>query len=82
MTVFVLLPSILLSGFMFPYESMPIPAQYIAEVFPATPFMRVIRGVVLRDATVVDLSRDMFALLMFTIIGLSIATLRFKKNLG
>jgi ABC-2 type transport system permease protein len=82
MTVFVLLPSILLSGFMFPYEGMPVPAQYIAEVFPATPFMRVIRGIVLRDATVVDLSRDMLALLVFTVIGLAIATLRFKKNLG
>jgi ABC-2 type transport system permease protein len=36
MTVFILLPSILLSGFMFPYEGMPVPAQYIAEVLPAT----------------------------------------------
>jgi len=82
MTVFVLLPSILLSGFMFPYEGMPVPAQYIAEVFPATPFMRVIRGVVLRDATVVDLSHDMIRLAVFTLAGLAIATIRFKKNLG
>lgn len=67
---------------MFPYEGMPVPAQYIAELFPATPFMRVIRGVVLRDASVVDLSRDMIALLIFTLLGLGIATLRFKKNLG
>ena len=49
MTIFVLLPSILLSGFMFPYEGMPKAAQYIAEVLPATHFMRLIRGVVLKD---------------------------------
>jgi ABC-2 type transport system permease protein len=50
MTVFVLLPSILLSGFMFPYEGMPGGAQLIADLLPATHFMRIIRGVVLRDA--------------------------------
>ncbi|QSA19885.1 ABC transporter permease, partial [Vibrio furnissii] len=50
MTVFILLPSILLSGFMFPYEGMPVVAQWIAEVLPATHFMRLIRGIVLRGA--------------------------------
>src|SRR5690606_9378449 len=51
MTVFILLPSILLSGFLFPYEGMPRLAQYIAEVLPATHFGRMIRAIVLRDAT-------------------------------
>lgn len=82
MTVFVLLPSILLSGFMFPYEGMPLAAQYIAEAFPATHFMRLIRGVVLKDLEFTDLTFDIYWLALFTIIGLAVASMRFKKNLG
>lgn len=81
MTIFVLLPSILLSGFMFPYEGMPIAAQYIAEALPATHFMRLIRGVILRDVDIIDMSYDVSWLAIFTVIGLIIASLRFKKNL-
>ena len=81
MTVFVLLPSILLSGFMFPYEGMPLSAQYIAEAFPATHFMRLIRGVVLRDVDIIDMRFDVCWLIIFSIVGLIIASLRFKKNL-
>ncbi|VAW70877.1 Domain of unknown function / Efflux ABC transporter, permease protein [hydrothermal vent metagenome] len=81
MTLFVLLPSILLSGFMFPYEGMPVIAQYIAEILPATHFMRLIRGVVLRDAGVADMAFDMYWLGLFTLGGLLLASLRFKKNL-
>ncbi|WP_076541678.1 ABC transporter permease [Shewanella sp. UCD-KL21] len=81
MTVFVLLPSILLSGFMFPYEGMPVAAQWISETLPATHFMRVIRGVVLREANLIDLWRDTLWLACFTVVGLIIASSRFKKNL-
>ncbi len=81
MTVFVLLPSILLSGFMFPYEAMPVPAQWIAEALPATHFMRLIRGIVLRDAMVEDLLDDTIWLCGFTLIGLLVASLRFTKRL-
>ncbi|TVT54116.1 MAG: ABC transporter permease [Sedimenticola thiotaurini] len=81
MTIFVLRHSILLSGFVFPYEGMPVFAQYIAEFLPATPFMRVVRGVVLRDATVMDMSIDTLRLLGFIIAGLTVASLRFKKQL-
>ncbi|PKG86468.1 ABC transporter [Colwellia sp. 75C3] len=81
MTVFILLPSILLSGFMFPYEGMPLPAQYIAEALPATHFIRLIRGVVLRDVAVVEMSFDMLWLIAFTCFGLLVAALRFKKTL-
>ncbi|GIU20749.1 MULTISPECIES: ABC transporter permease [unclassified Shewanella] len=82
MTIFVLLPSILLSGFMFPYEGMPIEAQYIAEALPATHFMRLIRGVVLRDVDIIDMTYDVTWLAIFTVIGLVVASMRFKKNLG
>jgi len=81
MTIFVLLPSILLSGFMFPYEGMPLAAQYIAEALPATHFMRLIRGIVLRDVDILNMTFDLYWLLAFTITGLTIASLRFKKNL-
>ncbi|WP_420338334.1 ABC transporter permease [Roseibium sp.] len=81
MTVFVLLPSILLSGFMFPYEGMPVAAQYIAEVLPATHFMRMIRGFVLRDATLMDVHRDVIWMSGFFVLGMVAAALRFKKRL-
>jgi len=81
MTLFVLIPSILLSGFMFPYEGMPKMAQYIAETLPATHFVRLIRGVVLRDVEIIDMTFDVTWLVLFTLIGLMVASLRFKKNL-
>jgi ABC-2 type transport system permease protein len=81
MTVFVLLPSILLSGFMFPYEGMPEAAQVIAEALPATHFMRVIRGVVLRDASLFELRGDLIWLALFGVVGLIVASYRFKKRL-
>ncbi|EHY0957820.1 ABC transporter permease [Vibrio vulnificus] len=81
MTVFILLPSILLSGFMFPYEGIPVAAQWIAEVLPATHFMRMIRGIVLRGADLFDLWRDTLWMIGFTLLGLIIASTRFKKSL-
>ena len=81
MTIFVLLPSILLSGFMFPYEGMPKAAQTIAETLPATHFMRLIRGVVLRNVEIVDMRFDVYWLSVFTLLGLLAASLRFKKRL-
>jgi ABC-2 type transport system permease protein len=81
MTVFVLLPSILLSGFMFPYEGMPVAAQYIAEALPATHFMRMIRGFVLRDATLMDVHRDVIWMSGFFVLGMVAAAVRFKKRL-
>jgi ABC-2 type transport system permease protein len=66
---------------MFPYEAMPIAAQYIAEVFPATHFMRLIRSIVLKDVTIFDMGYDTFWLLIFIVAGLVFASMRFKKNL-
>lgn len=81
MTVFVLLPSILLSGFLFPYEGMPVPAQWVAEALPATHFVRMIRGVVLRDASLANVPDDTLFLVLFTLGGLLVATLKFRKSL-
>lgn len=81
MTVFILLPSILLSGFMFPFAAMPKPAQYLAEVLPATHYVRMIRAVVLRDAHWWQLQFDIGCLLAFSVVGFVIATLKFNKRL-
>ena len=81
MTVFILLPSILLSGFMFPYDAMPEPAQYIAEALPATHFIRLIRGVVLREASIADMPDDAIWLALFALGGLWVAARRFHKQL-
>lgn len=82
MTVFVLLPSILLSGFLFPFEAMPRPAQVIAEMLPATHFMRMARAIILRDADIFSLQYDALALLAITAVGLLIASSRFSKRLN
>jgi len=81
MTFFVLMPSILLSGFMFPFDAMPRAAQYLAEILPATHYMRLIRGVFLRGATASQLLPDILWLLGFTAVMLTIATRRFRKSL-
>ncbi|MBN4053450.1 ABC transporter permease [Haliea sp. AH-315-K21] len=81
MTFFFFLPSILLSGFMFPFDGMPKAAQAIAEVLPLTHFNRIIRNIMLRGAEIDFLSSDILALLAFAFIALSIAIMRFNKRL-
>jgi ABC-2 type transport system permease protein len=81
MTFFILLPSILLSGFMFPFDGMPEAAQWIAEALPMTHFMRLIRGVVLRGAELWELRGELAVLGGFLIIALTIAVRRFDKTL-
>jgi ABC-2 type transport system permease protein len=81
LTFFFLLPSILMSGFMFPFDGMPRPAQWIAEMLPMTHFMRLIRGVVLRGATLSELSSEVAILVGFIVVAMTIAVLRFNKTL-
>jgi ABC-2 type transport system permease protein len=81
MAFFLFLPSILLSGFMFPFDGMPKAAQWIAEVLPLTHFVRLIRGVILRGANLLELWPDVLALLAFTVVVMSLAILRFRKRL-
>jgi ABC-2 type transport system permease protein len=81
MTFLTFLPQLLLSGFMFPFEGMPAAAQWLAETFPLTHFLRIVRGIVLRDAALVQMTADIWPLFVFFVIGLSAATLRFRKRL-
>jgi ABC-2 type transport system permease protein len=81
MTIFFFLPSILLSGFMFPFDGMPRAAQYIAELLPLTHFVRLVRGVMLRGAELGMMQGDLLALLLFMLVTLGFAALRFRKRL-
>ena len=81
MTVFILMPSILLSGFMFPFDAMPRVAQHIAELLPATHFIRLIRGVYLRGAVAGQMWGDLLWLLGLAAVMLTVATKRFHKSL-
>jgi ABC-2 type transport system permease protein len=81
MTFFFFLPSILLSGFMFPFDGMPRPAQLIAEVLPLTHFVRMVRGIMLRGAGLGELGAETAALLAFFIVVMTLAVLRFHKRL-
>ena len=81
MTMFIFLPSVLLSGFMFPFDGMPRVAQWIAECLPLTHALRLIRGVMLRGAGLLELWPDVLALLAFTAIMMTVAILKFRKRL-
>jgi len=80
-TIFFFLPQILLSGFMFPFSAMPRAAKWIAELFPLTHFVRLIRGVLLRGAALADLRADIWPLVAFLAVTLGLAVLRFRKRL-
>jgi ABC-2 type transport system permease protein len=81
MTFFLFLPSMLLSGFMFPFDGMPAPAQWLAEILPLTHFMRLIRGVMLRGAELPELWHDALALAGFSVVMMVLAVVRFRKRL-
>ena len=81
MTVFVLLPSILLSGFMFPFDGMPRFAQILGELLPNTHFIRLTRGIMLREASLFELRAELLALAAFAAIALTLAAMRFSKRL-
>ena len=81
MTVFFLMPSILLSGFMFPFDGMPRVAQYIAEGLPLTHFVRIARGTLLRGASLADVQREIWPLVVFFVVMMSLAIIRFRKRL-
>jgi ABC-2 type transport system permease protein len=80
-TFFILLPSILLSGFMFPFDGMPQFAQYLGEVLPITHFIRITRGIMLREASILELINEVYILLLFTIVAMTAAVLRFSRRL-
>jgi len=81
LTFFYFLPSLLLSGFMFPFRGMPVWAQYIGEMFPLTHFLRIIRAVMHKGANLEAVSAPMAAMLLFTFGFGLLALLRFRRTL-
>ena len=81
MTFFVFLPSILLSGFMFPFRGMPHWAQWVGEVFPLTHFLRIVRGILLKGNNVVDVSLQLWQIALFAVIVLTIGIKRYRQTL-
>ena len=81
LTFFFFLPSLLLSGFMFPYRGMPQWAQTLGEVFPLTHFLRAIRAVMLKGAGPQDIATPFAVLLVFVLVYSLLALLRFRRTL-
>ncbi len=81
MTFFLLLPQILLSGFLFPFLGMPRWAQYIGEALPATHFMRLMRGVMLKGADAADLFASFWPLGAIMLVVGTMAMIRYKTTL-
>jgi ABC-2 type transport system permease protein len=81
MTFFFFLPSILLSGFMFPFRGMPGWAQWIGQALPLTHFLRFIRGLMLKGSALPELWPHLWPLLLFTAVVLAVGLKRFRKTL-
>ena len=81
LTFFILMPSILLSGFMFPFDGMPQAAQYIAQALPLTHFVILVRGIMLKGADLADLSLPLQKLGVLFVITMTLAIARFRKRL-
>jgi ABC-2 type transport system permease protein len=75
------LPSILLSGFMFPFAGMPVWAQYIGEGLPLTHYVRIVRAIMLKGATLENLQYDTIALMALMLLAMTIAVTRFRRTL-
>ncbi|MFO1484475.1 MAG: ABC transporter permease [Verrucomicrobiaceae bacterium] len=78
---FFFLPSLLLSGFMFPFRGMPQWAQVIGEVLPLTHFLRIIRGVLLKGNTFNDISLQLWQIALFALVALTIGAARYRQTL-
>lgn len=81
MAVFFFLPSILLSGFMFPFRGMPVWAQWIGEILPLTHFLRITRGVLLKGNGASDIAMDVGALAVFFIAATVLALNCYRQTL-
>jgi len=75
------LPSILLSGFMFPFRGMPVWAQWIGEVLPLTHFLRILRGILLKGNAWADIAPNVWPIALFVLVMAGIALYRYRETL-
>jgi len=81
LSIMFFLPSILLSGFMFPFLGMPVWAQYVGECLPLTHYLRIVRAIMLKGAGLQNLQYDTFALIALMLLAMIIAVTRFRRTL-
>ena len=76
-----LLPSIILSGFMFPYRGMPDWAQWLGEILPVTHFLRIVRGILLKGNTLADIWVDFGALVLILAVVCTLSIRCYRRTL-
>ena len=81
MAQIVFLPSILFSGFMFPFRGMPVWAQAIGEVFPITHFLRIVRGILLKGNGLQDILPQVWPIALFAAVALTVGVMRYRRTL-
>ncbi len=81
MAFFFFLPSLLLSGFMFPFRGMPVWAQYLGEVFPLTHFLRIVRGILLKGNGITEIGHQIWQIALFALLALFLAVKRYRQTL-
>jgi len=82
MSFFFLLPNILLSGFMFPWEAMPRAAQVLSQALPLTHFLRIVRGIALKSSEFQDVAGELAWLAAILVALVVLASTRFSKKLA
>ena len=80
MAFFFFLPSILLSGFMFPFRGMPEWAQWIGSCLPLTHFLRIVRGILLKGSGLVEIAPELWPLLVFLTIAMAVGVKRYRQT--
>jgi ABC-2 type transport system permease protein len=81
MAMMYFLPNMLLSGFLFPFAGMPLWAQWVGEFLPLTHYLRIVRAIMLKGATLADLHYDTLALAGLMLVAMLIAVTRFRRTL-
>jgi ABC-2 type transport system permease protein len=80
MAFFFFLPSILLSGFMFPFRGMPEWAQWIGSCLPLTHFLRIVRGILLKGSGLVEIAPELWPLFLFLTIAMAVGVKRYRQT--
>ena len=81
MAFFFFLPSLLLSGFMFPFRAMPVWAQWVGELFPLTHFLRIVRGILLKGNGLMLVLPELWPMLLFLLVAGGIALKRYRQTI-
>ena len=82
MSFFFIFPNVLLSGFIFPFEAVPVPAQALSQLLPLTHFLRIVRGIVLKGGELADVTGELLWMSVILVVLVILASFRFSKKLA